>query len=213
MPRYLLTMSAESAVRLEQMLGGRIEIVPSEGTLDAARGRGAAVVAGLDGITDAEYLPIGNRLAVSGPLYHFGGPGNRQPVQQPVMPPGTRLLTLPENERVIISFRHTPPAADISAIRAWFTQAGLPAPLFLIGAEIAEETPPALYGLHGLEVRLRVAVEPKDEYYPASLSSGVSEPGMLPAPGEVAARVSDVMGDVTKHDAELGWRVTRVVHA
>ncbi len=74
MPRYLISLTQENARRLEAMIGGRIEIVPSEGPLDGVTGE-RAVVSGLDAITDEEYGPIGRRLSSGGPLYHADRPG------------------------------------------------------------------------------------------------------------------------------------------
>lgn len=80
--RYLLTVTDETAARLERWLGGKLLISPA--TPDGLMGDvlapfmgdvGPAEVAGLDAITDAEYKPIGRRLRTSGPLYHQGGPG------------------------------------------------------------------------------------------------------------------------------------------
>jgi hypothetical protein len=86
MPRYLISLTQENARRLEAMLGGRIEIVPSQGPLDGVTGE-RAVVSGLDAITDEEYGPIGRRLSAGCPLYHAGGPGRREPDhEEPALP-------------------------------------------------------------------------------------------------------------------------------
>lgn len=86
MPRYLLTMSAAQAAKLEAMLGSAVVITPAvagdvPGHAQGPPGRWPprAVVAGLDGITDEEYEVIARRLRTSGPLYHAGGPpGTRE---------------------------------------------------------------------------------------------------------------------------------------
>ena len=76
MPRYLINMAESQAAKLEAMLGGRIEIVPSMGHLDDAwDGYERAIISGLDAVTDEEAEPIRRRLASGGPLYHVKGPG------------------------------------------------------------------------------------------------------------------------------------------
>lgn len=52
-----------------------------------------------------------------------------------------------------------------------------------------------------------IEIEPKED----ETGSGV-QPGM-PASGEAAARLRDILADVTKHDDMTGWRVTRVTPA
>lgn len=76
MPRYLIGMTQANAAVLEQLLGGRVEIVPSTGALTDKRD--GAIISGLDAITDEEYDPIRARLATGPPLYHAGGPTGRQ---------------------------------------------------------------------------------------------------------------------------------------
>ena len=53
-------------------------------------------------------------------------------------------------------------------------------------------------------VNLILTVEAKDDI----TGEGVSP--HLPAPGEVAAALSDSIADLTKHDGQLGWRVVVV---
>ena len=69
MPRYMITLTPESAEWVERRLGGRL-LIGSPGGFTTS-------VAGLDAITDEEAAPIQARLRSSGPLYHAGGPGGR----------------------------------------------------------------------------------------------------------------------------------------
>lgn len=66
MPRYVITLTGGNARRLENWLGGTLEIGP-------AGAPGAALVAQLDAITDAEFDAILNARSDSSPLYHHGG--------------------------------------------------------------------------------------------------------------------------------------------
>lgn len=66
MPRYVIELISGNARRLENWLGGPLEIGP-------VGDPGAALVASIDAITDEEYQPIGERIASDGPLYHRGG--------------------------------------------------------------------------------------------------------------------------------------------
>ena len=79
MPRYLINLTDAQARKLEAMLGGRIEIVPSWGPLDEANAEAdCAVIAGLDAVFDDELPRIFHRLRTSGPRYHHGGPGGEE---------------------------------------------------------------------------------------------------------------------------------------
>jgi hypothetical protein len=55
-----------------------------------------------------------------------------------------------------------------------------------------------------VEYELRVTAEPKDDV------TGEGVPPGLPLPGDLASRMQDLLADVTKHDGQLGWRVTAV---
>lgn len=65
------------------------------------------------------------------------------------------------------------------------------------------------YGESGAEFRLWLAVEPKDECY-CSQRRPAMHPGHLPTRNQIGAYVSDRLGDETKRNEQLGWRVTRV---
>jgi hypothetical protein len=63
--KYLLQISEDSARHLEQWLAGPLHIGTDVCT--------AVPVDSLAAVTDDEIQPILERLATSGPIYHFGG--------------------------------------------------------------------------------------------------------------------------------------------
>lgn len=88
MPRYLLTVSQESAAALEYWLGGQLRIGPAAGTIGVP-------VAGLDAVTEEEIEPISARLRTGGPLYHTAA----RRAQHPLDADPPRPLTGPEAHR------------------------------------------------------------------------------------------------------------------
>jgi hypothetical protein len=77
MPAYLINLTVSQAMKLEAMLGGRVEIVPSPGPLaEAEVTPDRAVIASVDAVGFAGELDeITDRLSTSGPRYHYRGPG------------------------------------------------------------------------------------------------------------------------------------------
>ena len=55
-----------------------------------------------------------------------------------------------------------------------------------------------------LTIPVLITVEPKED-----VTAEGTEPS-YPTTQELSSRISDVLGDVTKHDGMIGWRVMRV---
>lgn len=52
---------------------------------------------------------------------------------------------------------------------------------------------------------LLVTADPKED----DTTEGVHP--WVPTPDELASHAEDILGDVTKHDGQLGWRTTNVI--
>lgn len=84
MPRYVIEVVGSNARRLENWLGGPVEIGP-------VGDPGAALVASVEAITDDEFEPIRERISTEGSRYHHGGadavagaqPGRHGPAPHP----------------------------------------------------------------------------------------------------------------------------------
>jgi hypothetical protein len=59
-----------------------------------------------------------------------------------------------------------------------------------------------------MDLTVVLHIERKDEFYPEGEPEGL--PGFLPTPLAATARLADMLADQTKHDEQIGWRVTVV---